>query len=114
MKIWTLEEVLRYYRQPTIHERKHNITTSAWKLIEDCKDILFYSNHKSDNSNTLLIVFKHHQGYYGLIPTKNQSLTLIEKLPSILNQIENFNKEHKIRKLSQPIESIFDDLGNMK
>jgi len=97
-KQWTLEGVLDYFNKRTIFERTYGIYESKqWELLEDCGEVKFYTKLKTDKSKTLLIVFKHNQGWYGLIATKKQIQILKDRLPELHNYIENYNAQYKIR-----------------
>jgi len=101
MGYWTVDQVLEYYSEGTHYERGHNIQKSnEWELIYNCGDTKFYSTIKSDGTKTLLLVLKHKQGWYGLIPSKEQFKALTETFPKIYKQVEEYNKDAKAGKFA--------------
>lgn len=92
MDEWTIERVLEYFSFPTHYENERKITIEvSWRLLEAHEEIQFYERLLSDGTKTILILLKHPQGWYGLIPTKEQYKVLTANFRILYETNEYYN-----------------------
>lgn len=96
---WSKEHVLDYFGDPTHFEGRHNLKHEPWNKLSGNSEIEFYVRKVSDGSITLLLLLRHPQGWYGLIPSKKQATTLIEEFPKIYLDIEAHNTGGTVKRV---------------
>lgn len=85
--------------RPTEYEQKYGISCTGYDLILDDLDIKIAELKKTDNSSTLVILFKKAKNkdmWINFIPTKNQFNTLLN-LKEKIEKIESNNELKRMK-----------------
>ncbi len=99
MELHTILELLRQKTNVTEYEKKNNIYCTGIECLAEYDDIHFYFINKSDNTDTLTIVYRtgiNSKLWLMWRVTEKQAEILMKTFPTLYNKINKDNQEKRI------------------